>query len=300
MTPFPKPDIISFPLSQPNAANKFSIVIPSWNNLEMLQLCVQSILKNSRFKHQIIVHLNEGTDGSLEWVKSQNLDHTCSAQNAGICYAVNAMANLAHTEYILFLNDDMYVCPDWDLHLMNEVTTTTNPLWYFSGTMIEPHPSSNKCNLAPFDFGTNVKNFKEQELLEFCKTTHRKDWNGGSWPPSLVTKELFFKVGGYSVEFSPGMYSDPDFSMKLWQAGVRNFKGIAASMVYHFQSKSTGRVEKNDGRKQFAMKWGIPASFFYKHVLEMGKDHMLNRPLNFDKNISYLMAKMRAAKIAKE
>ncbi len=300
MTPFPKPEIISFPQSQVNPAHKFSILIPSWNNLEMLQLCLHSIHKNSRFKHQIIVHLNEGTDGSLEWVKAQGIDYTFSAQNAGICYAVNAMAKLVQTDYILFLNDDMYVCPEWDLHLMNEVTTTTNNLWYFSGTMIEPNPSSNKCNLAPFDFGTDVKSFKEQELLEFCKTTHRKDWNGASWPPSLVSKELFLKVGGYSEEFSPGMYSDPDFSMKLWRAGVRNFKGIAASMVYHFQSKSTGRVEKNDGRKQFAIKWGIPASFFYKNMLEMGKDHSIQHSLSFDKNLNFLFAKIRAIKIARK
>jgi hypothetical protein len=96
------------------------------------------------------------------------------------------------------------------------------------------------------------------------------------------------------------MYSDPDFSMKLWQAGVRNFKGIAASMVYHFQSKSTGRVEKNDGRKQFASKWGIPASYFYKNMLQMGKDHQAYQNLEHSKNAGYLMAKMRAAKIARE
>ncbi len=299
MTPFPKPNISYFPNTNSIDKERFSILIPSWNNLAMLQLCLRSIQQNSRFSHQVIVHINEGTDGTLEWVKSQNLDYTYSAQNAGICYAVNAMATLAQTEYIVFLNDDMYVCPDWDLHLMNEVTTMTSPLWYFSGTMIEPNPSSNKCNLAPFDFGTEVDNFKEEELLAFCKTTHRKDWYGASWPPSLVSKELFLKVGGYSEEFSPGMYSDPDFSMKLWKAGVRNFKGIAASMVYHFQSKSTGRVEKNDGRKQFATKWGVPASFFYKNMLQMGTDAIGNKQLELHKNAAYLMAKMRAIKIAR-
>ena len=50
---------------------KFSIVIPSWNNLAYLQLCIDSIRKNSMYTHEIIVHINEGVDGTLDWVKTQ-------------------------------------------------------------------------------------------------------------------------------------------------------------------------------------------------------------------------------------
>ena len=33
----------------------FSILIPTWNNLELLKLCVHSIRENSGYSHQIIV-----------------------------------------------------------------------------------------------------------------------------------------------------------------------------------------------------------------------------------------------------
>jgi hypothetical protein len=62
-------------------------------------------------------------------------------------------------------------------------------------------------------------------------------------------------VGGYSEEFSPGIYSNPDFSMEMWQACVRVFKGVGKSRVYCFISKSTGKVIKNDEKKQFIGKW---------------------------------------------
>jgi len=42
----------------------FSIVIPSWNNLDFLKTCINSLRKNSGYSHQIIIHLNEGIDGS--------------------------------------------------------------------------------------------------------------------------------------------------------------------------------------------------------------------------------------------
>jgi hypothetical protein len=101
---------------------------------------------------------------------------------------------------------------------------------------------------------------------------HRKaDWYGATWPPTLVSKRWWFKVGGYSSEFSPGMSSDNDFSMKLWHAGCRIFIGVGDSLVYHFQCKSTGKVKKNDGATQFLHKWGIRQSVFDRYYLRRGK-----------------------------
>jgi len=84
---------------------------------------------------------------------------------------------------------------------------------------------------------------------------------------------LWDLVGGMSVEFSPGMYSDPDFSMKLWKSGVRLFKGVANSRVYHFGSKSTGRVKKNKGKETFINKWGVSPSTFTGKYLKRGEDY---------------------------
>ena len=46
----------------------FSIIIPSFNNLRYLQLCINSIKKNSSYEHEIIVHVNEGSDGTLDYL----------------------------------------------------------------------------------------------------------------------------------------------------------------------------------------------------------------------------------------
>lgn len=271
----------------------FSILIPSWNNLEMLKICIDSIKKNSTYDHQIIVHINDGSDGSLDYIKELGVDYTHSDENVGVCYAMNAMAKLVKTDYILYLNDDMYVCPRWDFYLLEAVKNRNDNLFYFSGTMIEPTLSRNNCVLAPHDFGFDRSSFKESELLNFCDKANKHDWFGASWPPSLVHKELWDKVGGYSVEFSPGMGSDPDFSMKLWNAGVREFRGIGKSLVYHFQSKSTGRVKRNNGRTDFANKWGITISYFMKRVLRLG-DRYDGSMLVFNKGLRYYCNRIKA------
>ncbi len=289
--PYNKP-IYSF-VGKPVLDAKFSILIPTWNNSEIFKICIESIQKNSKFQHEIIVHVNEGKDGTLEWVKKSGLSYTFSNENVGVCYAMNAMAKLATTDYILYINDDMYTCPDWDTYLYQAIEKHGSNSFYFSATMIEPTGTNNKCVIAPFDFGKTKSTFLELELLEFIKTTHKKDWFGASWPPSVVHKSIWEKISGYSVEYSPGFGSDPDFSRKLWEVGVRDFRGIGKSLVYHFQSKSTGRVVRNNGRLTFASKWGIPSSYFYKKVLKLG-ENFDSKPLEMKKNSSFILAKLRA------
>ena len=92
----------------------FSIIIPTYNNLEYLKITLKSILKNSKYKHEIIIHINEGSDGSLEYVKYNNISYTYSKKNLGLCSSVNLAAKEATTNYILYSHDDMYFCPNWD------------------------------------------------------------------------------------------------------------------------------------------------------------------------------------------
>jgi len=247
----------------------FSILIPSWNNLALLQLCVKSIRQNSKYDHQIIVHVNDGSDGTLEWVRSQYITHTASPQNVGICLAVNEAAMHAKMDYILYLNDDMYCCPGWDTALVNKMKDLDTDLFMLSGTMIEPVQTSNPCVIVN-DCGRSPEKFAEQELLAGLPGIHMPDWYGATWPPTLVHAKWWFRVGGYSSEFSPGMSSDNDFSMKLWNAGCRIFLGVGDSLVYHFQAKSTGRIKKNNGGKQFLHKWGIRQSVFDRYYLRRG------------------------------
>ena len=247
----------------------FSIIIPTWNNLALLQLCIRSIRQNSAYPHQIIVHVNDGSDGSLEWVRQQGITHTASRQNVGICLAVNEAAMHATQEYILYLNDDMYCCPGWDTALVNKLDQLDTDLFMLSGTMIEPRETNNPCVIVR-DYGSDADNFDEERLLAELPQQRKQDWYGATWPPTLVSKRWWFKVGGYSSEFSPGMSSDNDFSMKLWHAGCRIFLGVGDALVYHFQAKSTGRIKKNNGGKQFLHKWGMRQSVFDHYYLRRG------------------------------
>lgn len=250
-------------------AKTFSILIPTWNNLPYLKLCVDSIRKHSCAEHQIIVHVNEGTDGTLEWVKAEGLDYTYSRSNIGVCLAMNMMRRLVKTDYILFLNDDMYVLPQWDQVMMDEVESLPDNLFYLSGTMIQPHAAKDVGICA--NYGDSVETFQEEKLLYDYKNFSYDDWQGATRPPTLVHRDIWDLVGGYSIELSPGMYSDPDFTAKLLLIGVKYFKGLGKSFIYHFETRTTGRIKKNGGAVQFLLKWGLSNSDMRKLLTRQGE-----------------------------
>ncbi|HEV3250106.1 MAG TPA: glycosyltransferase [Puia sp.] len=248
----------------------FSILIPSWNNLDYLRLCVESIRKNSSHRHQIIVHVNEGKDGTLEWVASQkDLDYIYSPENIGVCFALNGCRGIVAADYIVYLNDDMYVCPGWDAELDREIREIGHKFFFLSATVIEPTHTGNPCVLV-MNYGRDPAGFLEEKLLKEYSSLPMHDWQGATWPPNVVHRDIWDLVGGYSIEFSPGFYSDPDFSMKLWMLNIRLFKGVSKSRVYHFGAKSTSRVKKNKGYYTFIAKWGMTSSTLTRYFLRSG------------------------------
>ncbi|MEY4273753.1 MAG: hypothetical protein RL638_701 [Bacteroidota bacterium] len=259
-----------FPAQKAPEKPYFSILIPSWNNLAFLQLCIRSIRTHSVVPFELIVHLNEGKDGSLQWVQDQgDIAYSYSETNVGVCHAMNAMRTLARADYLLYINDDMYTLPGWDLLLKQEIEACSDEYFFISSTMIEPRAQSS-CSIEA-NFGTSMSSFEESRLLAEYQSFEKPDWQGATWPPNVVHKKLWDAVGGYSVEFTPGMYSDPDFSMKLWQAGVRLFKGLGQSRVYHFGSISVKRVKQNRGYYQFIRKWGMTSSTLSTYYLRRGE-----------------------------
>lgn len=257
-----------------NSSNKYdvSVLIPTWNNLPLLRNCIESIQENSKSNIQILVYVNEGKDGSAQWLSDHNIQYLESDSNIGICVAMNALRKLVQSDLICYLNDDMYVLPDWDTTVINRIKSLEKQQYFVSSTMIEPRDSGSKVTIFGA-YGTTLDQFKKDKLLEEYQSLERDDWNGSSWPPLFLPVKLWDKIGGFSEEFSPGMYSDPDMAKKAWEQGNRVYLGVGNSLVYHFGSASTTRIKKNKGRQTFILKWGMSSRFFYQKFLTMGSHY---------------------------
>lgn len=268
----------------------FSIIIPTFNNLEYLKVCLNSIKKNSIFNHQIIPHVNVGDDGTKDFLISEKIEFTFTKYNSGICEGMNLAAKKSKFDYILYAHDDFYFCPNWDLALKNEVEKIGHNNFYLSGIMMNNGP-------LKFDCGNNLNTFNEKKLLENYDKVNHFDFQGSTWAPHLIHKTLWNKVGGFSEEYFPGTGSDPDLNMKLWKCGVRIFKGLNNCKVYHFGSIVTRKYKNHPtiktesgsrGGKIFLLKWGITIKFFKKYFLKSDQKflNILDEP---KKNINFFI-----------
>ena len=257
----------------------FSILIPTFNNVKYLELCINSIKKNSKYDHQIITHVNIGDDGTIEYLNKTNIEYTHTKYNSGICEGINKAAKLAKYDYLLYAHDDFYFSPSWDKILHEEVKKIGHNKFYLSGTMMNE-------GQIKFNCGNTLDEFNEKKFLDEYKNYNFYDFQGSTWAPSLVHRSIWNKVGGLSEEYFPGNGSDPDFNMKLWNLGVRIFKGINKFKVYHFGSvvlrKKLNKIKSKNkygskSSKLFLLKWGISIKFFKEFYLRSTEKY--NGPL---------------------
>ena len=274
---------------------KISIIVPTFNNLNYLNFFLSSLKKNSLYDHQIILHINDGSDGTLDFAKEKKILFTYSKNNIGLCSSLNKAAQLVNSNYILYAHDDMFFCKNWDLHLENEIKKFPDNLFYLTGTNV-----SINSGLINFDCGSAPENFNEKKFDEFCKNDLSKDLQGSHWAPHLIHKDLWKNIGGFSEEFNPGDGSDPDFCMKLWNKNVRVFKTISKFKVYHFSSITTrkGMIKLNNGTKTFTLKYGFNPRYFRKYYLKGDGSNPYNGPLNnpkmnFEMFIDYFINKLK-------
>jgi len=261
----------------------FSVIIPTFNNLEYLKICLNSLNKNSKYNHEIIIHVNEGTDGTIDYLKENNYTYTYSTKNSGVCVAFNEAVKKSNKKFIVLGHDDMYFCPNWDLYFVEEIKKIKTSLFFLSGTMVQPFKS-----YIELDCGKSYEDFDENKLLTELPKIEYNDYQGTHWQPSLIARETWDKVNGFSEEFSPGLGSDPDFNLKLWKIGCRIFKGLGKSRVYHFSSQSLRKKTWNDGSRIFLLKWGITIKFFKKYYLKSNNKYetILSEP---KKNFFFLI-----------
>jgi GT2 family glycosyltransferase len=246
---------------------RFSVVIPSWRNLPYLDLAYRGLVQNSEIEHEIIVFFNEMDAACERWAEGKRVTCTGSAENLGVCTAVNRGVELATTDMVCFLNDDMYPLPEWDTALAAHLGLA-DPLW-LSGTAVEAGRAA-ACYIGGQDYGSTPGDFDEARLLREYAGLKRPYNVVSTWTPILLARRDWDAVGGFDEAYFPGNGSDPDLAMKLYRHGCRHFVGVGTSLVYHFSRTTISRFDgarAMDPKAYFKQKWGMPWKRFLRRVI---------------------------------
>lgn len=264
----------------------YSIIIPVLNHWPHTEQCLHSLKRNTNLSNVEIIVVNNGshdqTAQGLEVLRSEipNLRIISLESNSGFSYACNLGAREAKGEYLLFLNNDTIVLPNWlpplakrlqDQEHLGFRAVGPKLLYPFSLTI-------NHCgyvyNAAQSNFYAIYHNFDEEEAL-VCYSREAQALLGAAL---LVTKEAFFEVDGFQ---EMGL-EDIDLCLSLREKGYR-LAYEPQSRVMHYGSltlKHFADVPQMNTQK-FHQKWNSKQiladdSFWYEReglkLIDLGSD----------------------------
>jgi Predicted glycosyltransferases len=231
-----------------------SIIIPTYNAHALLQSTIDSIRKHTKEDYELIVVDNGSTDGTLDYLKQQQIITISLPENTGFPVACNWGLRLARGDRLLLLNNDVLVTAEW-LYRLNRTYDTV----------------SNMGIIGPM---TNYASGKQQITLdgrydEFAAKLRAEQ--DGQWEPvnriigfcMLFSRQMMQQIGMLDERFSPGHFEDDDYCLRIRWAGAQ--VAIAKDVfVYHHGSASFGGYAREDiesllarNRQLFMNKWGI-------------------------------------------
>jgi GT2 family glycosyltransferase len=92
-----------------------SIIIPTWNGIEYIEDCLNSLLNQDYPDFEIIVVDNDSSDGTPDWVAERFPTITLirNERNLGFAGGVNAGLRAARGDVLMLFNQDAAAQPEW-------------------------------------------------------------------------------------------------------------------------------------------------------------------------------------------
>lgn len=251
---------------------KCDLVLLSWNNLEILKRCVDSILRCARTPSRLIIIDNGSTEPGvtdyLSALKGNDMIEVrliLNTVNEGFARGMNKGIRASGAPYTCLLNNDIVVTDGWLEEMMK--VADENPA---IGIV---NPSSNNFGLH---FGKNTTLERFAGALKI-QTGRWVEMGGCVGFCMFIKKEVIARIGYLDEGYGYAYFEDTDFSRRAQKAGYRCAMANGC-YVYHAEGKSGKFLKDKDGtfRKSaevFGGKWGRPLRVVY---VITGKDQGLS------------------------
>lgn len=255
---------------QPDPAPLVSIIIPTYNQVQLLRQCIQSIIRKTDYPHYEIIVVDNRSDDSatlayFEQLEQQNIATVLKYDKEFNYAAINNFAvDNANGDLIALLNNDIEVINrEWLSEMVSHAVRTDigavgARLWYphqalqHAGVLLgvaglAEHAHKNITRGQSGYFG------RAQIIQNFCAVTAAC---------LVVSKQKFLTVGGLDAEHLAVAFNDIDLCLKLTTQGWRSLWTPYADL-YHHESASRGyedtpekvaRLQREDAYMR--EKWG--------------------------------------------
>ena len=206
------------------SAPKVSIIIVNYNGKELLQKCLDSLLKVNYDNFEIILVDNNSTDGTVEFITKNypSLIIIKLDSNKGFAEPNNVAAKISKGKYLLFLNNDTVVTPNFIFEMV-KVMETDKKIAVCQSLLLKPDGSVDSSGDFIDHLGV-VYNSK-------TKIDEIREVSSARGASMLVRSDIFEKLDGFDQKFFI-TFEDVDLCWRSWILGYRVLI-IPTSIVYH-------------------------------------------------------------------
>lgn len=242
---------------------RVSIVIVTYKNVELSQLCLESLLRNTTHpNYEIIVVDNDSRDGTANYLqylqeRHDNIRVIINHENRGFAAANNQGLAIATGDVLVLLNNDTVTPRGWLApllkHLQDGRIGLVGPVTNFVGNEAKievPYKTIEEMEHFAVDYmrGHTGETFDIGMLAMFCVA---------------MTRDVFEEIGQLDETFGIGMFEDDDYSNRIKAQGYR-VVCAKDSFVHHFGQAAfkklieTGEYHEiwKTNQTYYEQKWG--------------------------------------------
>lgn len=230
---------------------KVSIIIVTYNNLNLTKKCINSILERTAYpNYEIIIVDNASSDETSKYLeelekKYTNVKIKLNKENLGFASGNNQGIKMAEGEYYILLNNDTIVTRGWITGLIKHfedkkvgmVGSVTNSIGNEAEIEVD---YEDETGIDEFALNYTTKHYNEiyediKVLAMYC---------------AVLKKEIVDKIGLLDENYERGMFEDDDYSMALKKAG---YKIICAEdvFIHHFWRASFKKINNKEYKRIF-------------------------------------------------
>ena len=213
-----------------------SIIILNYNAGNLLLNCVDSVFKSTYPNFEVLVVDNISTDNSHIVCKEkfEKIHLIKNKENLGYCEGNNVGIRNADGEFIVILNPDTIVEPNWLNHLMSAYSKFGEGLYqpkFFSlNEKLVLQSTGNMLHIFGFGFARDKGKADDEKI----KSIEKINYASGT---CLFTSKIVLDKVGLLDPFLFLYHDDLDLGWRAAQIGINSFY-VPQSIIYHAESYS--------------------------------------------------------------
>jgi GT2 family glycosyltransferase len=238
-----------------------SVIVPSYGKPEYTLRCLASIAAHPPAAAIEVIVVDDATpdDSTVCLAAVPGIRLIINPSNLGYLRSCNAAARIAQGEFLLLLNNDTQVLPDWLDPLLlpfrsrGDVGAVGSKLLYPDGRLQE-------AGCIVWDDGSGW-NFGRLDSPERPAYNYLREVDYCSAASLLVPRALFNAMGGFDERYAPAYCEDSDLAFRLRERGYKVLYQPRSRIVHHegisYGRSLTGSVKSCRMRNQqtFQERW---------------------------------------------